>query len=281
VVETFGERLVRLVDERGPLCVGIDPHPELMAAWGLPPTPDGLARFCATVVDALADGVAVLKPQSAFFERFGADGIAVLESTIRRARERGSLVLLDVKRGDIGSTAGAYAAAYLDPASPLCCDALTVSPYPGFGAITPFLEAAATHGGGVLVLAATSNPDGRDLQLARTRHGSTVAQSIVDQVATHNAGARPLGSAGVVVGVTAGEVGVDLSALNGPVLAPGLGAQGGRPEDLAEVFAGALGVVLPASSREILAHGPDEAALRAAAQATAVACRSALRPRIS
>jgi orotidine-5'-phosphate decarboxylase len=275
-MESFGERLVRLVDERGPLCVGIDPHPELLAAWRLPQSPEGLARFCATVVEAVADEVAVLKPQSAFFERFGSVGIAVLESTIRQCRDRGALVLLDVKRGDIGSTAAAYASAYLDPAGPLFCDAVTVSPYPGFGAVMPFLDAAAASGGGVLVLAATSNPDGRELQLARTRTGTTVAQSIVDRVAAHNGDTGPLGSVGVVVGVTAGEVGVDLSALNGPVLAPGLGAQGGRPEDLAAVFAGVRGLVLPSSSREILALGPDVASLRTGARATVRACRSAL-----
>jgi orotidine-5'-phosphate decarboxylase len=276
-MESFGERLVRLVDERGPLCVGIDPHPGLLTAWGLPVTPTGLARFCETVVEALGAYVPVLKPQSAFFELFGSAGIAVLESTIRQSRERGALVLLDVKRGDIGSTASAYASAYLDHDSPLYCDAVTVSPYPGFGALTPFLDAAAAGGGGVFVLAATSNPDGRDLQLARCDSGKTVAQSVVDAVAARNDGARPLGSVGVVVGVTAGEVGVDLAGLNGPVLAPGLGAQGGRPEDLAEVFARVGGLVLPSSSREILVQGPDLAVLREAARRTTEACRAALK----
>jgi orotidine-5'-phosphate decarboxylase len=273
---TFGERLVELVDARGPLCVGIDPHPELLTAWGLPVTAAGLARFCAITVDAVADQVAVVKPQSAFFERFGSAGIAVLESTIRQSRERGALVLLDVKRGDIGSTASAYAAAYLDPASPLHSDAITVSPYPGFGSLAPFLDTAERHGGGVFVLAATSNVDGRALQTARTAGGGTVAQGVVDQVAERNAGAMPLGSVGVVVGVTAGGVGVDLARLHGPVLAPGLGAQGGRPEDLASVFAGTDGLVLPSSSREILGQGPDPATLRAAAIRTRDACRGAL-----
>src|SRR6185369_4721478 len=131
--------------ERGPLCVGIDPHPSLLTAWGLPDTPAGLAVFAETVVDALADRVAVLKPQSAFFERFGSSGIAVLESTIRHSRERGALVLLDVKRGDIGSTASAYATAYLDPTSPLFADAVTVSPYPGFASLDPFRDVARQH----------------------------------------------------------------------------------------------------------------------------------------
>lgn len=275
-MESFGSRLVRSVDERGPLCVGIDPHDHLLAAWGLPQTADGLRAFCDTVVEAVADRVAVLKPQSAFFERFGSAGIAVLESTIRQSRERGALVLLDVKRGDIGSTASAYASAYLDPASALFVDAVTVSPYPGFTALDPFRELAGKHGGGVFVLAATSNPDGRAVQAARMAGGETVAQHMVDQAAAANEGAQPLGDVGVVVGVTAGEAAVDLSRLNGPVLAPGLGAQGGSADDLAVVFAGVKGLVLPSSSREILGQGPDVAALRDAADTANQACRRAL-----
>jgi orotidine-5'-phosphate decarboxylase len=274
---SFGLRLAKVVDERGPFCVGIDPHPELLTAWGLPLAPAGLARFCEIVVEAVGETVAVVKPQSAFFERFGSAGISVLESTIRQSRERGALVLLDAKRGDIGSTANAYAHAYLDPASPLASDAVTVNPYLGLGALETFFDLAARHGNGVFVLAATSNPDGRVLQAAKTADGVSVAQGIVDQLAVANAGAEPIGSLGVVVGVTAGEAGVDLSGLNGPVLAPGLGAQGGRPEDLAAVFATTSGVVLPASSREILGQGPTVSALRQAALATREACRKALR----
>jgi orotidine-5'-phosphate decarboxylase len=276
-VESFGSRLAQQIDARGPLCVGIDPHPELLHAWGLPDTPAGLARFCDTVVEALAEQVAVLKPQSAFFERFGSAGIAVLESTIRQSRELGALVLLDVKRGDIGSTAQAYAQAYLDPASPMYSDAVTVSPYPGFAALRPFLDLARAHGGGVFVLAATSNDDGRALQRARMDAGDTVAQAIVDQVSAVNEGEAPLGSVGVVVGVTAGEAGVDLSRLGGPVLAPGLGAQGGRPEDLAAVFADVRGLVLPSSSRDLLGRGPAVAALKDSAQNLMNACRNVLK----
>jgi orotidine-5'-phosphate decarboxylase len=276
VPPTFGARLARLVDERGPLCVGIDPHPSLLSDWGLPATAEGLAQFCDATVEAVASTVAVVKPQSAFFERFGSDGVAVLESTIRQCRQRGALVLLDAKRGDIGSTASAYADAYLDPASPLASDAVTVNPYLGLGALEPFFDLAARHGTGVFVLAATSNPDGRVLQAARTTDGVSVAQAVVDELARRNAAAEPIGSLGVVVGVTAGEAGVDLSALGGPVLAPGLGAQGGRPEDLAAVFASVKGIVLPSSSRDILAHGPSVAALREAAIATRDACRRAL-----
>jgi orotidine-5'-phosphate decarboxylase len=275
-METFGERLHSTVAERGPLCVGIDPHAALLAGWGLDDDVAGLERFARTVVEALADRVAVLKPQSAFFERFGSRGIGVLESIIRQSREAGALVLLDVKRGDIGSTMAAYASAYLDPASSLCADAITVSPYLGVGSLRPAFDAAAAHGGGVFVLALTSNPEGPTVQHAATADGRTVAQTVIDEISQVNAGADPLGSLGLVVGATVGETGHDLSKVNGPLLAPGLGAQGGTPDDLRAIFGESLQNVLPSYSREVLGAGPSVASLQAAAGRAADACRAAL-----
>jgi orotidine-5'-phosphate decarboxylase len=261
----FGGRLLAAIDERGPLCVGIDPHASLLREWGLGDDPAGLERFSGTVVEALADRVAVLKPQSAFFERHGSRGVAVLEATIGAARAAGALVLLDVKRGDIGSTMDGYAQAYLDPASPLAADAITLSPYVGFGALRPALDAARSVNAGVFVLALTSNPEGASVQRAVGAGGREVAQSVVDGAAAANRGVRPLGEVGIVVGATVDRLGVDLSELNGPVLAPGLGAQGGTPEDVRRLF-GARVTVLPATSRAVLRHGPDLAALRRAAR---------------
>lgn len=275
-MESFGARLHRSVGERGPLCVGIDPHPGLLARWGLDDDVRGLERFAGTVVEALGDRVAVVKPQSAFFERFGSRGVAVLESTIRQLRAAGSLVLLDVKRGDIGSTVAAYASAYLDPSSPLHVDAVTVSPYLGVGALAPMFELAAAQGGGVFVLALTSNPEGAAVQRARTADGQTVAQLVINEIAQLNAGAQPLGSVGLVVGATIGATGHDLSAVNGPLLAPGLGAQGASAADLRVVFGASLPAVLPTYSREVLAAGPDPAALRGAADRVLADCRAAL-----
>lgn len=275
-MESFGARLHRAVGERGPLCVGIDPHPGLLARWGLDDDVRGLERFAGTVVEALGDRVAVVKPQSAFFERFGSRGLAVLESTIRQLRAAGSLVLLDVKRGDIGSTVSAYASAYLDPSSPLHVDAVTVSPYLGVGALAPMFELAAAQGGGVFVLALTSNPEGAAVQRARTADGRTVAQLVIDEISQLNAGAQPLGSVGLVVGATIGQTGHDLTAVNGPLLAPGLGAQGASAADLRVVFGSSLSAVLPTSSREVLAAGPDPAALRNAADRVLADCRAAL-----
>ncbi|AVT31884.1 MULTISPECIES: orotidine-5'-phosphate decarboxylase [unclassified Plantactinospora] len=275
-METFGSRLHRAMAERGPLCVGIDPHPALLSRWGLSDDVDGLARFGETVVEALGDRVAVVKPQSAFFERFGSRGVGVLESIIRQLRGAGALVLLDVKRGDIGSTVAAYADAYLDPSSPMYVDAITASPFLGVGSLAPMFDTARKHGGGVFVLALTSNPEGASVQRAVGADGRTVAQTIIEEISQLNAGAEPLGSFGLVVGATIGETGHDLSGVGGPLLAPGLGAQGGRADDLRTVFGGELSKVLPSYSREVLGAGPEPAALRAAAERALADCRAAL-----
>jgi orotidine-5'-phosphate decarboxylase len=267
--EPFGVRLAATVAARGPLCVGIDPHPGLLADWGLSADVSGLERFALGTVAALGGEVAVLKPQSAFFEAYGSRGIAVLERTIRDATAAGALVLLDVKRGDIGSTMAAYAAAYLADDAPLAADAITLSPYLGFGSLDPALDLAAANGRGVFVLALTSNPEGAAIQRATAPDGVSAAQSVVRQAAERNAAATPLGSVGVVIGATVGHLELDISHLNGPILAPGFGAQGGTVADLSAIFGpsanGSVPAVLPSSSRDVLRHGPDLRLLRDAA----------------
>jgi orotidine-5'-phosphate decarboxylase len=265
VSAAFGARLDAALDKRGPLCAGIDPHPELFEAWGLSDDADGLARFADACVEGLADTAAVVKPQSAFFEAYGSRGIAVLERTVAALRSSGALVVLDVKRGDIGTTMAAYARAYLDPASPLAADAITASPYLGVGSLQPAFELAESHGGGVFVLALTSNPEAPQLQHVAGGDGRTVAQLVVDEVGARNAGAAPYGSIGLVVGATIGTSIADLSAANGPFLVPGIGAQGGTADDVRRIFGPSLRAVVPSVSREVLRHGPDPAALRAAA----------------
>ncbi|HZZ50150.1 MAG TPA: orotidine-5'-phosphate decarboxylase [Pseudonocardia sp.] len=260
----FGARLTAAVAAHGPLCVGIDPHRELLEQWGLSDDPNGLERFSRAVVEAMAGAVAVVKPQSAFFERHGSAGIAVLEKVLADARAAELLVVLDVKRGDIGSTMGGYAQAYLADGAPLAADAITVSPYLGFGSLGPALSLAAQTGRGLFVLARTSNPEGAAVQLARDDATTTVAQSIVDAAAGANRGETPVGSVGVVVGANR-DHGLKLAELNGPVLAPGLGAQGGSPDDIARRFAELSGVVLPSASRSVLGAGPGRSALRDAA----------------
>lgn len=260
-VAGFGSRLAAAVTTRGPLCLGIDPHPELLAAWGLSADADGLARFSDICVQAYRD-FAIVKPQVAFFEAHGSAGFAVLERTMAALRDEGVLVLADAKRGDIGTTMAAYAAAWAAD-GPLAADAVTASPYLGFGSLQPLLDTAAVHGRGVFVLAATSNPEGATVQQAVVDGGGTVAQSIVDAAAGVNV-AEP-GLVGVVVGATLADV-PDVSGLGGPVLVPGVGAQGGRPEALAGLGGARPGQLLPAVSREVLRAGPDVAAVRAAAE---------------
>jgi len=270
----------------GPLCVGIDPHASLLDAWGLPDTADGVRRFALTVMEAVGGRVAAVKPQSAFFERHGAAGVAVLEEVVAVGRDTGTLVVMDAKRGDIGSTMGAYADAYLRDGSPLAADALTVSPYLGFGSLAPAVEAALATGRGLFALALTSNPEGRAVQHARDAEGVAVADRVARSAAESNAAelARTggeLGSVGLVVGATTGDaatrLGVDLAAVRGPLLAPGVGAQGAGPAELAAVFGAARSAVLASSSRGVLAAGPDVGPLRSAARAAAAAAASALR----
>jgi orotidine-5'-phosphate decarboxylase len=275
-VTGFGARLAAAKLSRGPLCLGIDPHPELLRAWDLPTTADGLAAFCDLCIDAYS-GFAVVKPQVAFFEAYGAAGFAVLEHTITALRSAGVLVLADAKRGDIGSTMAAYAEAWAGD-SPLAADAVTASPYLGFGSLRPLLEAAAAHDRGVFVLAATSNPEGATVQRAAF-DGRTVAQLIVDQAAVVNRSATPAepGYVGVVLGATVFEA-PDVSELGGPVLVPGVGVQGGRPEALGGLGGAAPGQLLPAVAREVLRAGPSVSDLRAAGERMldAVAYLSAL-----
>jgi orotidine-5'-phosphate decarboxylase len=258
------------MDARGPLCAGIDPHPGLLAAWGLPDSVEGLERFSLTAAEALGPAVAAIKPQSAFFERFGSRGIAVLEEVVRTCRDAGALVVLDVKRGDIGSTAQGYADAYLDGSSPIAVDAITASPFLGFGSLAPMLETAAKHDAGVFVLALTSNPEGAEVQLATGADGRSVAASVLDALREANAGADPLGSFGAVVGATIDPPGEDVDLdVHGPLLVPGIGAQGGTADDVRRLFEGVLDKVLPSSSREILGAGPDASSLRASAERAA------------
>lgn len=272
----FGPRLQAAMEEHGPLCVGIDPHDHLLEAWGLPRTAAGVRDFSLRTVSELAGSVAAVKPQSAFFEQYGSAGITALEETLAACRERGLISVLDVKRGDIGSTMGAYARAYLDPASALAADSITVSAYLGFGALDPAFELAKTHDRGIFVLALTSNPEGAQVQHARRGEsavgfGDSVAGSIVSQVAAANA-ADGAGRFGLVVGATIGsaarDLGFDPTACNGPILAPGVGAQGAGITELIEVFGPAAiraNQILATTSRAVLGAGPQ--GLQAAANA--------------
>lgn len=266
----YGERLRAAVTEHGQLCVGIDPHPGVLDRWQLPRDASGLERCARTMIEAVAGRVAIVKPQSAFFEAYGSAGVAVLESVLADARAAGLLTLLDVKRGDIGSTMDAYAAAYLADGSSLAADAVTLSPFLGPGSLDGAVTLAAKTGRGVYLLSATSNPEGGTVQQATTPDGRTISQAMIDFAAERNSEATAAGewgSVGVVIGATVDPgIALDLSRLGGSVLAPGFGAQGGTPEAMRAIFGQAYPQVIPSSSRGILNAGPDVADIRAAVE---------------
>jgi orotidine-5'-phosphate decarboxylase len=232
-------------------------HASLLAQWGLGDDLAGLERFSLTAAEAFGPVAAAIKPQSAFFERFGSRGIAVLERTIEVARAAGAQVILDVKRGDIGSTAQAYADAYLDQTSPLAVDAITASPYLGFGSLQPMLDTAARHGAGVFVLALTSNPEAPELQSSVMATGETVAGSVLAALRDLNQGAA-FGSFGAVVGATIERPEQSL-AIGGPLLVPGIGAQGGTAADVRAAFRpDGLGAVVNSSRGVLFPFRPED-----------------------
>lgn len=224
----------------------------------------------ASFLEAFTGVAAIIKPQVAFFERFGSAGMACLEALLDGARARDLLVVADAKRGDIDSTAAAYAAAWLSPDSPLRADAVTVHPYLGLDALEPFFAMARAHGRGVFVVSRSSNPEGRTLQQARTAGGQSVEDDLLTHIAAMNelecATGASLGSIGAVIGATLAPSEFSLSQLRGVILAPGVGAQGAGPDDVARLFADTpRRSVLANMSRSILSAGPDVGDLRRAA----------------
>jgi orotidine-5'-phosphate decarboxylase len=259
-MNSFGDRLGAVVGTHGRLCLGIDPHPSLLAQWGLSNDPQGALSLALRTIDVAHGRVGIIKPQVAFFERFGSAGYAVLEEVIRVARDAGLLVIADGKRGDIGSTAEAYGEAWLSPGSPLEADAMTAVAYQGLGSLDPVIELAQQHGKGVFVLTATSNDEGREVQQAVCLSGRTVAGQLAHDVALRNAGAREWGSIGVVIGATRdlAASGIDPVLLqHTPVLGPGFGHQGSHFRDLASVYGAAAESVIPTVSRSVLGAGPE------------------------
>lgn len=256
----YAARLNTITAARGNLCVGIDPMPSVLAAWGLDTTVAGLEACARGIVEELGVEVAVFKPQSAFFEAFGSAGVAVLERVLEDIREAGALSVLDVKRGDIGSSMTGYATAYLDDASPLRADAITLSPYLGVGSLLPAIDMAVECGRGIYVLARTSNLEGEAIQTASLR-GASVAQHVVDSIASGNSGWHH--AVGIVVGATHTDLACDLAQFNGSILVPGIGAQGGTIDGVRRAFGAAGAQVLPSVSRDIIGQGRDGLLARA------------------
>ncbi|WP_207456770.1 orotidine-5'-phosphate decarboxylase [Desertivibrio insolitus] len=256
-VPSMADRLASVAGRFGTVSIGIDPHPYLLADWGLDDSADGVREFGLRVVEAATDEVGVLKPQVSFYERFGSAGFASLERVLAEARGRGLFVIGDAKRGDIGSTVAGYADAWLTPGSPLEVDALTMHPYGGFGSLAPALGRADATGKGLFVLAAMSNPEAVALQTAVDGAGTSVAAGIVSEVVSRNATGPS--SAGLVLGATVdfARYGIDIARLDGSwVLAPGFGEQGARVSDLRGIFGAAADRVLVSTSRAVLSAGP-------------------------
>ncbi|MDY0909786.1 orotidine-5'-phosphate decarboxylase [Microbacterium sp. CFBP9034] len=265
---SFGERLRDTLDARGPLCVGIDPHEHLLAEWGLDASATGVREFGLRVVEAAAGRVGIVKPQVAFFERFGSKGFAALEDVMAAARDAGLILIADAKRGDIGSTMDGYAAAWLTAGSPLEADALTLSPYLGPESLRTTLTTAVRADKGAFVLAATSNPEAYAIQSARTIDvAATDDESVAERVARdvgwiNGSGAFSggLGPIGLVVGATVDRTVIGLpdeALLGAPLLVPGFGAQGALPADLPTLFGALAPNVIASESRSILGAGPD------------------------
>ncbi|HEX3187453.1 MAG TPA: orotidine-5'-phosphate decarboxylase [Pyrinomonadaceae bacterium] len=261
-MKNFAQRFLELAGSRSPFCLGIDPTPQLLKAWELPDNAEGLARMCETIASAAQDRLAIVKPQIAFFERFGSKGIHVLEKLIESFHERGTLVLVDGKRGDIGSTVEAYAQAYLGPASAFRADAITAHAYLGFGALEPLLDRAVEVGAGVFVVVRSSNVEGIALQNAVLRNdGRTVADSLSDMITEFNeqTSGSEIGPIGAVVGATIeNDLLSTLERLpRSLILAPGIGHQGATFDDLRKRFQTHAARAIPSSSRAVLDRGPD------------------------
>lgn len=269
----FAKKLAARMREYGQVCVGIDPHQNLLERWGLENSAKGALEFGLRTVEAAAENAAAVKPQSALFECYGSAGIAALEKILQAARDAGLVSILDVKRGDIGSTMAAYARAYLAKGAPLEADAITVSPYLGFGSLRPAVDLAIENGKGLYVLGLTSNPEGPEVQQATTANGYSVAKYVVEHAAEVNnsaCGNSHMGPIGIVAGATIGDVlkklNINLSNAKVSILSPGFGAQGAGKQELASVFKGVQENVLASASRSILMNGPDKADLVKAIQ---------------
>jgi orotidine-5'-phosphate decarboxylase len=264
----FAVRFAAVRGRFGPLALGADPHGALLEQWGLTDTPDGLERFTDILLAAAKGTVGLIKPQSAFYERHGWRGIRALTRLVETARGEDILVILDAKRGDVGSTNDAYAQAYLGPGAPVGADALTVHPYLGLAAMGAFTDRARQAGSCLFVVTRSTNPEGRAVQAA-TRDGRSVEQRLLEDIGALNARLAPggIGPVGAVIGPAPLDPPLDLAAANALFLAPGVGAQGATPGDVAATFAACPGRVIPSASRSLLAAGPDPAALADAAAA--------------
>ncbi len=278
MADSFASRFAAVRSEHGPLAWGFDPSGGMLDAWGLGDTPDGLDRFADIALEAAAGTVGLVKIQSAFYERHGWRGFRTMHRSITEARRAGLLVIVDAKRGDVGTTNDAYAEAYLGADAPLGADALTVHPYLGLAAMDSFVTRAHEAGSCLLVVTRSSNPEGRAVQSAVGESGLSVEAALLHGIGELNAQLAPggIGPVGAVVSPTHTEPKLDLAGPNCLFLAPGIGAQGATSADVAQVFGACPDRVIPSASRSLLRHGPEPSRLREAAASLAAEFRDVL-----
>jgi orotidine-5'-phosphate decarboxylase len=266
-VVSFVDRLAEAVErKRSQLVVGLDPRPELLpvelrgdAQTSRGQQAEASGRFCRGIIDAVAPSVVAVKPNIAFFEALGSEGVRAFEETCAYARQAGLLVIVDGKRGDLGSTARAYATAYLEPRPPEgpVGDSLTVGTYQGRDSLEPFLLACKRYGGGLFCLVKTSNAGSADVQDVSLSDGRPLWQLVaemVNELAQEAVGECGLSSVGAVVGATHPRAVAEARKLmpQSVFLLPGVGAQGATPADVARAFTSGPASALVSASRSVI-----------------------------
>jgi orotidine-5'-phosphate decarboxylase len=253
---SFSEKIQKAKNEFGPLCIGIDPSESTLSDWGIPDSAEGARDFGYAIISACEGRVGLIKPQVAFFERFGSSGLFALEEVLVAARETNLIVISDAKRGDIGSTMQGYAQAWFGDDSPLRSDALTVSPYLGPSSLLETIETARDVEGGLFILAATSNPESFEVQKPKTGTMTTAARIV--QFAQESS----RGDVGVVIGATVlledfGLTDVLHASPEVPILAPGFGVQGAKLSEVGAIFGQSAKRVICSVSRAATEGGPS------------------------
>lgn len=280
----FGLRLSNSMKRYGPLCVGIDPHRQLLTDWGYDIDAQGAELYAMRMLQAANGRAAAVKFQTSMFERYGSRGYAALERVLFAARQMDIITIVDCLHGGLSTTISAISDAYFKPNAPMLADAITLLPYYGARSLSGVIEDALNNGRGVFVASLTSNPEGASLQTAIRQtgeyKGKTVAYGIANTAQKYNVDTPGLGSVGLIIGATIGqwlqESGVAPSSFTGPILSPGYGWQGAEASDLKTVFRGTRGNVLVTVSRAIAEHGPDIQSLIQATESIALDVRLAL-----
>ena len=265
--KNFSQKFLELAKTRSPFCLGIDPTEELIKGWGLNFDIAGLKKMCEIIIAAAKDNLALVKPQSAYFERFGPEGMAILQNLVKEFHKKETLVLLDAKKADIGATTLSYAKAYLGKESSYNFDAITATAYMGFEALMPMLEYAKEQNCGVFIVVRSSNIEGSMIQKSLIANKTSIADYLGQKINdfNHQILNQAIGPIGAVMGATLAseDIKTTISKLNNClILTPGIGHQGASFEDLKTNYQPVIKNIIPTSSRAVLSKGPDLISLR-------------------